>query len=392
MRRKVGFENGFGVDFANGSRMETVVMDVLAGLGLSEVRLHPSPDCRAWIYNHGCVGVLDWERGLERIGGIRGWTEEARLRISAVLGREGVDPLGITRKLLIHESSVSISRGWVRETGFVHLEAASGIHLYALWRAFDSVLSRIAAHLRGRTAFVQIARVAVPIALWIFLLAMTGFRPGLLRPLVLVGLRWCARTYGFRWARPVPILAALGFDALLAMGLTHGRPPDFGDWAPGELHYALSWWGGILGYEWAKARQIGRFGSHAALSVASWVAVLPLDWLEGRFSLWTPLFSLLTVEFLASGGFAAMLGLAAWVGWAPAEGGFAGFSRSALQWVSIFWNEGIGELAVLATRLDGLRELSSPWSGVIAGWLAVFVVMLSFRGHSHRFFPRKADL
>ncbi len=339
---------------------------------LTEVRLHPAAACRAWVFDRGCVTARRWIAEVETMEGMRGFFESSRLRISDALGIDGVDPLGITRKLLIHESSGAVARGWLRETGFVHLEAASGIHLYALWRAYEGGLKSVATRFEWRPSTVRPFRIFVPLGIWFLLFGLTGFRPGLLRPLALVAMRWLSSAYGFRWERPIPILVALVFDASLALLLAHGGGLSFAEWAPGELHYGLSWWGGILGYGWARARGYGTFGSHVALSIASWVTILPLDWLEGRFSVWTPLWSLLTVEFLARGGFAAMVGLACAVGiW--------GSLATALQWVSVFWNFGIGGLAALASKLGAIRELG-PEIGWICGIWTSLVLVQIFRG------------
>lgn len=350
-------------------------------LGLSEVRLHPAAACRAWIFGHGCVSAGEWVALLERTDGLRTAFEIARLRISEVLGAAGIDPLGITRKLLIHESSGAVGRGWLRESGFVHLEAASGIHLYALWRAYESGLKILVASFRWRPGITRTLRIFVPLAIWFMLFGLTGFRPGLLRPLALVGMRWLSTAYGFRWERPVPILMALTFDAGLALILAHGQGLTFAEWAPGELHYALSWWGGILGYEWARTRGYGTLASHASLSIASWIAILPLDWSEGRFSIWTPLFSLVTVEFLARGGFAVMVGLAMMVGWGsggalPATG--IASVAELLRWASVFWNFGIGELAAVASRFGAIRIIGPEVGVIISVWTGLALFLLAF--------------
>ena len=271
----------------------------------TEVRLQASAACRAWTADHGCFSAVEWEAGLQKLTPLRFILESARLRISETLSVEGIDPLGIVRKLLIHESSASLSRAELREVGFVHLEAASGIHLYALWRAYEFALARIGARSAWSVRMMEVARTGVPLVMSFVVFGLCGFRPGLIRPLVLFVARWAGSRLGLRWSKAAPIFLALFIDALFGFLFSFGTEHTFAEWAPGELHYAAAWWGGILGYEWARARGYGGFRSHVALSVASWIAVLPLDLADGRFAPATPILSLLTVEFLVRGGYLA---------------------------------------------------------------------------------------
>lgn len=316
---------------------------------IREVRLHPSAACRAWSDETGCLDAIEWEHHRDAYPEWRSGIESARLRISDSLSVDGIDPLGIFRKLLIHESTASESRSWIRCAGFVHLEAASGIHLYCAWNAFAALLRRIEGRGRLFQSTLSALRGLLPPILWLVVWSLSGFRPGLLRPLVLVGIRfWCERS-GFRFMRGVPILAALGLDALLALLFSMGSERDFSEWAPGEAHYALSWWGGVLSWEFARKRGWSGIRSHFALSLGSWVAVLPLDLLEGRFSPATPFLSLLTVECLARGGYVLLLGLAIAIGM-----GGAG-AEIGLQWASALANRGVGWIAEGVTAVGGVR-------------------------------------
>ncbi len=318
----------------------------------AEIRLQPTAACRAWTPDHGCYSALEWERARAGLPAFRAGVESARLRISEALGVEGVDPLGLGRKLLIHESTASLSREAVREAGFVHLESASGIHLVLLAALVDRGLRAV--YPRAGAA----VRAGAPLALWAFVFALTGFRPGLVRPLVLVAVRALASRYGYRLRPFAPIAVALAFDAALGFFLSFGSSRTFAEWAPGELHYAAAWAGGILAYGYARGRGSGRLAAHAWLSLGSWLAVLPLDFSAGRFAPATPGLSLLTVEAFALGFYPALFGAAIWAG--------LGGSPTALQWAIALLNRGVGWTVSGLFTLGEVRELSEEWGTVLA--------------------------
>ncbi len=323
----------------------------------TEVRLQPPAACRAWTAEHGCFTAVEWEAALERSSAIRFPFERARLRISEALSVEGVDSLGVLRALLIHESAASLSRAELRAVGFVHLDTASGIHLYALWRAYEFALERIASRFRLALRTTEVLRTAVPLGIWFLVFALAGFRPGLLRPLVLAAFRWVARRFGFRWSRATPILLALGADALCGFLVSFGSPRTFAEWAPGELHYVAAWGGGVLGYEWARARNFGTFGSHVALSFAAWFAVLPLDLLAGKFAPATPLLSLLTLEVLVRGGYPFLFASALLVGFGTVPG-----AREGLEGAALAINRGAGAVDRILVQNGFLREIPEVWA------------------------------
>jgi hypothetical protein len=316
----------------------------------TEIRLHPSAACRAWTLASGCHDAVAWDRLREELPVWRAIFESWRFQISQALAADGIDPLGVFRKLLIHESSASVSRSWLREAGFVHLDAASGIHLYCAWRACAYGLQRMETRGRAVDAFLGMARYLVPPSLWILIWGLTGFRPGLLRPFLLVGLRYLAERTGLRWAWGVPLALAIGIDGILGFLFSYGQAQTFAEWAPGELHYALSWWGGITAAEYGRVRGWRPLTIHFALSFGSWLAVLPLELAEGRFSVFTPFVSLLTIEVLARGGYIAFLGTAMAVGL-----GIVG-AHEVLGWESFLWNQGVSAVAVFLTRMGGIRS------------------------------------
>jgi hypothetical protein len=322
-------------------------MDIFAFF--TEVRLHPSSACRAWTEASGCFDAVAWDVARAELPFVRERLESMRIAISEALAVSGIDPLGIMRKLLIHEASASTSRSWIRESGFVHLEAASGIHLYCAWRACSAVLRNTDDSTPFFRSLREVSRRIFPPLLWFLVWGLTGFRPGLIRPLLLVGTRYLLERKGLRWAPWAPIVLAIGFDALLGFLLAYGQDRSFLDWAPGELHYALSWWGGVAAAEWMWKRHAGSASVHLALCLGSWLAILPLELREGRFSPFTPLVSFCTVEALARGGY--VLFLISGLGTSLA----GEWAREALQWESFLWNQGVGWTARLITTWGGLR-------------------------------------
>jgi hypothetical protein len=147
----------------------------------------------------------------------------------------------------------------------------------------------------------------------------------------------------------MPLVFAIGIDALLGFFLAYGKAQTFAEWAPGELHYALSWWGGITAAEFARKEGWGGIRTHFALSLGSWLAILPLELAEGRFSVFTPVVSFVTIEVLSRGGYIVFLGTAA----ATAVG--SEFASEALRWESYLWNQGVGALAEGISQIGGLR-------------------------------------
>ncbi len=325
-----------------------------ATFNFEEVRLAPVAACRAWTAAHGCFSAFEWNARILELPVWRQGFEFARLQISEVLSVDGIDSLGIVRALLIHESTAGLSRSWLREVGFVHLEAASGIHLYCIWRSLGFFLRNLADRFRFSLPLQWFLRLLIPLVIWFVLFALAGFRPGLVRPLVLVGLRLASDRFGIRWRGGVPLFAALGVDAAFGFYRAYGSDSTFAEWAPGELHYALSWWGGIYGYEWAREKGLGSFASHAALGFFSWIAVLPLDLYDGRFAPATPLLSLLTVEFFVRGGYALFVVLALAVGFVAVPE-VRDHASTALEWVSLGWNSGVADIAAGITRFGGMR-------------------------------------
>lgn len=267
------------------------------------------------------------------------WMERERERLSASLQKAG-DELGILRRLLLNEKGNARVEDLLRAMGFVHLYTASGIHLYAvvsflqlfflfLLKSGSKLFEKSRGdkkHLRSSAllsvqpgggagwAAEGLYRLSLSLAavVWLGVWLLQGMRPGLVRPLIIVGARTLFRQHGVRVRLVFPLLLGVGFDLLLA-GFALGRGEEA--WAPGRLHYFFAVLGALLALEaWrsvpAKGLGAGNgssFGhalewrTHVAMSVGSWLLTAPLDLIEyGRIAPLTAPLSLVTIPILAS--------------------------------------------------------------------------------------------
>ena len=162
--------------------------------------------------------------------------------------------------------------------GFVHVLSASGIHLYALARGWNTIMEKLCLKLHlSPTLGLAMARSASA-ATWTACWVLAGARPGMLRPWLIVVMRMIARRQGLKWRRWTPLTLALIVD--LAAGACRG---DLGIHS-GRWIYALAVGGGLMAQ------------SAPAMAVGSWVlAAVWQAWIEGSLALATPAASLITV-------------------------------------------------------------------------------------------------
>lgn len=219
--------------------------------------------------------------------------ERAREAVSGFLAPR--DPHGLVRRLLLDERLPDSPVKLLRTIGFVHLVTAAGIHLYSLAMVAREAALALAG-LFGMPAG-RAARCAKLFAVMAWLLS--GMRPGMLRPVIVVGLRLVARMAGARWRLLAPLAIALAADG--AAALVTG-------WAPGRLHYALAVGGALLAHELV-AERLGRrrmnpvlrvLSEHLALSVGSWLFTAVWDAFDaGLVATATPLISLVTLPVIS---------------------------------------------------------------------------------------------
>ena len=311
------------------------------------------------------------------------WREKASAALAAG------DPSGVMRKLLLGESVPGVPSGFLRLLGFVHVFSSAGIHLYA----FLAYLRFLGFQLVQRTRLpvtVGIGLVhGVAWGFFIFAWLLQGMRAGMLRPLMVLGLRALAQALGFRWRSLAPLAVSIALD--LGVSLVFWFRGE-GSWAPGRLHYALAVGMGLAAWEIARKRN--PVLQHLALAVGSWLGTAIWDaWETGWVSAFTPVASLLTIPVFAATVFPWGLGgvAAGLVGGAfplrlfAVLGKGSGWFLQALAGVSVnggfLWSVGAVELVaagLIALSVVGFRTRARAWVFVgILGSRAVYACFSS---------------
>jgi competence protein ComEC len=231
--------------------------------------------------------------------------------------------------LLLDETAGGDAPGMLRRLGFVHLLSASGIHLYAL-SDLASLALRPGLKRVGLSALmgVRIAR-ALSGSLWLFCWALAGGRPGMLRPLLLLGLKKSSEAAGFRWRSYASLLAALAID--LIAGLARGEA------STRALGYGLAVGGGVASLQMLRERGKPGFRAAIALSVGSWIFLALLEaWQGGTVALGTPLLSLLTLPVLSLTAYPllTLAALARAAGLTALSSGIAGEVSTGVTWIT----------------------------------------------------------
>ena len=218
------------------------------------------------------------------------------------------DPLGVCRHLLLNQKTPGNPSSLLRELGFVHLLTATGIHLYALAAWSSRVILFLATLIGGSRAatlpIMLLVSRALTGAAWLWAWCMSGGRPGMLRPWIVILVRTVARQAGFRWRRWAPLSVALSTDLAVALGRAWLDLP--GAWAPGRWIYALAVGGGMLTLESSRGKNA--FLQHWHLAVGSWVLVASYEAsVHQLVALATPVLSLLTIPLFCTSFFPVLL-------------------------------------------------------------------------------------
>jgi competence protein ComEC len=228
------------------------------------------------------------------------------------------------------------------------LLSASGIHLYAISHLSSLGLKALLGRMGWPAGFALGCARGASGALWLFCWGLAGLRPGMLRPLLLVGLRQLAEMAGFRWRSAAPLLAALAID--LVSGLAHGAV------SPRGLGYGLAVVGGLAGLRAVAVTRGARpgracFRAELALATGSWVFLALLEaWQDSTIALATPVLSLLTLPALGLLGYPLLVlaALARAAGLAPLSSGLAAIAAT-------------GTTAVVASLARAAMALPSLW-------------------------------
>ncbi len=228
--------------------------------------------------------------------------EKKRERVSGFLAVS--DSLGIMRKLILNEKTPEGQYDFLRLMGFVHLFSASGLHLYAARTILNSFVWRILFFLGVPIKILNPFVKCLTLLFWFWAWALNGFRAGMLRPWIIVWLRFFAEILGFKWRAWSPLFLAICVDLTVAISRDLLGFP--GAWAMGRWHYALAVGGGLFAIRLfnnddtnGSRRHFG-IREHIALSVGSWLFTAILDaFTLGFVAVATPVLSLLTIPFFS---------------------------------------------------------------------------------------------
>ena len=200
----------------------------------------------------------------------------------------------ILKKLILNESDSSGEVQAFRNIGFVHVVTFAGIHLYGAISVINQIWTRWGFRflLPSRVVFF-ISNILLG-SFFAFLWALSGFRAGFFRPLLLYGVRRFSAHRGFRLSRGRSLFAVAGVE-LAFIGIKGILFHDFSDYSPGRIHYVLAVWGGYLALS-SKTKNV--FQEHFQLSLGSWALTALYDLITtGFLALLTPLMSLLSIPF-----------------------------------------------------------------------------------------------
>lgn len=225
---------------------------------------------------------------------VRRW-DRFRVQISDSLSR--TDSTGILRSLIVGESHHRADDleappvvELLRFLGFVHLWNATGVHLWGVYALWLTIGQWAWVYVGAPASWVSRARHfwrVLGMGWWLYAWALSGMRPGMLRPLLLIAVQSLGRKGGWRWRPGVPLVLALGVDGILDFLIE-----DF--FAPGRWIYGLAVAGAI-----ASAIQQKSGVSHFRLAVGSWIPTAFFEaWNEGWISWFTPIGSFLTTSLM----------------------------------------------------------------------------------------------
>ncbi len=250
-----------------------------------------------------CVSVSEirafWRECQSRWPGV---LDRYRVRISDRL--TGVDSTGVLRSLLLGEKIVENSSPGIppaflilRILGFVHVINATGIHLlvlFSVWVALGRGFCFFVKNPLVARNFRSLFRVC-GFGLCAYAWALSGLRPGMLRPALMLSLNGLAGRMGWRWRRGVALILAVGVDACIASFFVPR-------WAPGRWVYFAAILGAVLGMT------SGKKTNHVRLGLSSWILVAYWEaWDEGWIAWSTPGVSWLTVGAVCFGFYPVLL-------------------------------------------------------------------------------------
>ncbi len=256
-----------------------------------------------------------------------------RMRTELSRRWSGMDRFGVIRSVFLGERAAGEHQNLLRSFGWVHLFNATGLHLYALFSVIRavgfSVASRFELPAREVLRATAVLQWSIGISLWI----LGGLRWGMLRPLVVLGLRRLALARGYRWSLLGSLALLGGLEGAYRLFLAYSaEPEELG--LRGALHYFLAVAGGLIALDRFSGRD-GRPGSwreHAAMAWGSWVGVAVYEIIAlGWIAPWTPVLNFIGGPLVLF----AILPLAAWGAFAPEWGALFSFPLEFLLELSL---------------------------------------------------------
>lgn len=332
-------------------------------------------DYRAFLARSGVVGAMSFPR-VEALGGgtertLTTIASGARLRLERALQSSLPEPAASLAGGIVMGRDAAMPDELTesfRQTGLAHLVAVSGSNV-ALAAALAFV---VFTPLAGRA--LAIVPAALSIAVYTFLAGAeeTVVRAAIMAAIVLAGY-WLGRPQGG--------IAALGAAAILMTAIQPGLAVDAG------FQLSVASTAGLMAFSpWirhalaATAARLGMAGivpgmllDVAALSLAAWIAALPIIWATfGQVSLIGPLVNIPTVPVFAIAFWTSAAAALAGVVWEP-----AGWIAGAVAWYPlgfIIWMAETGasapRAAVAVPRFGSEAALAASLALAALAWAA----------------------
>jgi competence protein ComEC len=189
---------------------------------------------------------------------------------------------GVLSKLYFNQALPGSPEGILRELGFVHLYAASGIHVYAFLTFLEIAAARFSKKIYAKW-LVRAFGFFILACLW----KLQGYRLGFARPILTFLIREFARARGVEWRIFYPLGITLLLDFIFHLD-------------SGRAHYYLAILGGMVVAEYFTSVRAPKIFTHLGMAVGSWLATAGLDFFEFHQISWlTPLYSLITIPVIS---------------------------------------------------------------------------------------------
>ncbi|MBI4924923.1 MAG: ComEC/Rec2 family competence protein, partial [Bdellovibrio sp.] len=166
---------------------------------------------------YGSIFVPNHNTSSYIFGVIKNKIELTREKFSEILQHN--DTFGISRKLFLNEDKPFSLFSFYRLVGFVHVFTITGIHLFYLAYFIQKILSYLC-YLCGVTTpcGLRLSNMASFVT-WFFVWVLSGMRPGMCRPWIILGVRLLAKRLGYKFTSLSPLWIAIFSDLSAAIML-----------------------------------------------------------------------------------------------------------------------------------------------------------------------------